>query len=126
MDKIDLKDSLLKKSQIDGVCKCAIPGCNIIGEQYLIASHILPWQKSTAQEKVDPNNGLLLCPNHDLLFDIRAFSFDSDGRIMISDKLNDQNINAFGLNRDIVLDLSEQKSKYMSKHKNAMINGKWE
>lgn len=120
------KRFLIKKSQIDGVCKCAIPGCNIIGEQYLIASHILPWQKSTAQEKVDPNNGLLLCPNHDLLFDIRAFSFDSDGRIMISDKLNDQNIKAFGLNRDIVLDLSEQKSKYMSKHKNAMINGKWE
>ena len=36
---------------------------------YLRASHIKPWRKSTDKEKLDGNNGLMLSPHIDMLFD---------------------------------------------------------
>ena len=41
----------------------------------LIASHIKPWRDSTATEKLDGNNGLLLSPHIDKLFDIGYITF---------------------------------------------------
>ncbi|MGG0656916.1 HNH endonuclease [Rummeliibacillus pycnus] len=35
------------------------------------------------------NNGLLLCPNHDELFDKHLISFDINGKIVISQSLNE-------------------------------------
>lgn len=34
----------------------------------LTASHIKPWVESEPKEKLDVNNGFLMCPNHDRLF----------------------------------------------------------
>ena len=39
--------------------------CGVTNEHSLVASHIKPWSKSNNQERLDVNNGLLLCPNHD-------------------------------------------------------------
>ncbi len=47
--------------------KCRV--CGMDDEKLLIASHIKPWAISNDKEKLDDNNGLLLCPNHDALFD---------------------------------------------------------
>lgn len=43
--------------------------CGVSDEHFLIDSHIKPWSQSNNQEWLDVNNGLLLCPNHDALFD---------------------------------------------------------
>lgn len=45
---------------------CALCGIN---NEHSIASHIKPWSVSTPKERLDVDNGLLLCPNHDYLFD---------------------------------------------------------
>jgi predicted restriction endonuclease len=58
--------------------------CSVANKELLFASHIKPWEKSTSEEKTNLNNGLLLCPNHDKLFDKGFISFDSNGSILIS------------------------------------------
>jgi hypothetical protein len=54
----------------------------------LVASHIKPFIVSNDREAYDPNNGLLLSRNMDILFDQGYISFDDDGNIMYSPQLN--------------------------------------
>lgn len=75
--------------------KCCL--CDIDQDYLLRASHIIPVAKIikdvslTPREKADlistPENGLLLCANHDVLFDGGYISFDEMGMIAISDEL---------------------------------------
>jgi len=51
----------------------------------LIASHIKPWRDSTNSERLDGNNGLLLSPHADQLFDAGRISFGSDGQVLTRD-----------------------------------------
>ena len=69
-------------------CKCKI--CGLSDDNFLITSHIKPWSASSDKEKKDPYNCFLLCPNHDALFDKGYISFDSSGKIILSDLLNEQ------------------------------------
>ena len=59
--------------------KCCL--CGLDNRYLLMASHIKPWRDSTEKEKVSVHNGLLLCPNHDKLFDSGFISFEDDERI---------------------------------------------
>ena len=72
--------------------KCCL--CGVTNEKLLIASHIKPWSRCEPSEKLDLENGLLLCPNHDKLFDLGYISFQEDGQITISDKLDETNMAA--------------------------------
>ena len=58
--------------------------------RFLRASHIKPWAESDNTERVDRNNGLLLTPSADLLFDHGWISFRDDGRLMVSRDLPDE------------------------------------
>jgi len=65
-------------------------GCRLTGvtdRRFLRASHIKPWSKSDSREKLDGNNGLLLAPHIDHLFDKGFISFEDDGRLLTSDAL---------------------------------------
>lgn len=65
-------------------------GCRLTGIEdlrFLRASHIKPWAESTHSERVDGENGLLLTPHADLLFDRGWISFSSSGRLLISSNL---------------------------------------
>ena len=68
--------------------KCLL--CGITNREMLIASHIKDAAKCDIYEKADFNNGLLLCANHDKLFDRFLISFNFyDGKIKISKSLTD-------------------------------------
>ncbi len=56
----------------------------------LIASHIKPHAVSTKKEQADPNNGLMLSPLYDKLFDKGYISFKENGELIISDWLSPQ------------------------------------
>ena len=103
------KDHLLQRE-----CKCAI--CGITDKNFLIASHIKPWSKSTHAERLDVNNGLLLCPNHDALFDKGYISFDDNGQIVISSKLNETTKKYMNINPSIKIKMSKEMKKYMKYH----------
>lgn len=61
--------------------------CHVTGvtnPQYRIASRIKPWSKSSNHERLDGQNGLLLTPHIDYLFDKGFISFNGDGMLLIS------------------------------------------
>lgn len=65
--------------------KCQI--CQEDFEKVLIASHIKPWAKcENISEKLDVNNGLLLCSNHDKLFDQGYITYDLQNKKFIYNK----------------------------------------
>jgi hypothetical protein len=75
--------------------KCPVTGCNI--QEILISSHIVSWSESDDQERLDPENGILLSPNVDALFDRHLISFSDEGNIIISRKLNKELLKQLGL-----------------------------
>jgi len=83
-------------------------GCRLTGIRdlrFLRASHIKPWSKCTsAQERTDGENGLLLAPHADLLFDRGWISFEDDGRLLIANGLPK------GIGKDLGLNLVIGKS----------------
>ncbi|CVD66086.1 HNH endonuclease [Serratia marcescens] len=63
------------------------PACPVTGvsmPQLLIASHIKPWRECNNKERLDPNNGIMLAPHVDALFDKGYISFSDDGRLLIA------------------------------------------
>lgn len=66
----------------------ACPICGIDIPRMLIASHIKPFRDCAhIFEALDHNNGLLLCRNHDYLFDQGYISFNDDGKMLVSEAL---------------------------------------
>lgn len=52
--------------------------------EHLIGSHCKPWRDSSNEERLDGENGLLLTPSIDHLFDRGFISFDNDGTLLIA------------------------------------------
>ena len=66
------------------------PACRITGlreDRHLRASHIKPWSASSNAERLDGNNGLMLSPHVDHLFDRGYISFTDSGQIITSKSL---------------------------------------
>lgn len=61
---------------------CRVTGVN--QEEHLVASHSKPWRDSDNEERLDGENGLLLTPNIDHLFDRGFISFEDRGQLIIS------------------------------------------
>ena len=86
----------------------------------LIASHIVPWSKSTGDEKTDSDNGLLLAVNWDAVFDKGLISFDDQGKVVFSDDLDEETSNQLGLSRNVTLRegvLTSGRKKYLQRHR---------
>lgn len=108
------RDSLLKRDK-----KCVICGLDI--ESLLVASHIKPWSKANDYEKQDENNGLLLCANHDALFDKGYISFDDNGKIYISKLIDKDSYKILNINDDISIKINENQKEYMKYHKKNIL-----
>lgn len=86
-------------------------------EPLLVASHIKPWKDSTDDERFDVYNGLLLTPNLDKLFDKGLITFDTNGKILISSMLNQEQIELLGISPQIKLSrLENGHIKYLAYH----------
>lgn len=84
--------------------QCCI--CGIDLPHMLIASHIKPFRDcGYLVEAMDSNNGLLLCRNHDYLFDQGYISFDNQGNILLSNDIKKE-AHKFGLTNDFQLNAS--------------------
>ncbi|MCF0105453.1 MAG: HNH endonuclease, partial [Holdemanella sp.] len=95
------------------------PICKINMEYMLIASHIRPFRDcSHIYEAFDNNNGLLLCKNHDALFDEGYISFDEEGKIILSPYLEHEE--RYQLNKVILPKKYQTKNRmaYIAYHRN--------
>lgn len=95
--------------------KCCL--CEIQSPGLLTASHIKPWSECLPSEKLDADNGFLLCPNHDSLFDAGYISFKDDGSIMISDKLNKNDATVMNISSNMMIEVKEGNMKYLKYHR---------
>lgn len=85
------KLQLVKSRRGQGIYRQNLEGfekaCRITGvanRRHLRASHIKPWRASTTFEKLDGNNGLLLSPHIDHLFDQGFITFADEGAMLVS------------------------------------------
>ena len=116
LTKIRINQGAIRKNALKKYnSRCAI--CNMNAEELLIASHIKAWTDSTESEKGDVDNILLLCPNHDALFDKHYISFDAFGQIIISPQINSENQKLLNINTDMHIELSDKMKDYMDYHR---------
>ena len=100
--------------------KCLL--CNIDIQELLIASHIKPWAQSNDNERLDVNNGLLLCPIHDKLFDLGYITFDELGNIEISERIQTSMYNDLKLSRQENIIVNNEMKSYLFWHKKIYSN----
>lgn len=62
--------------------RCRVTG--VKAAEFLRASHAKPWRDASNEERLDGENGLLLTPDVDLLFDRGFISFENNGDVLVS------------------------------------------
>ena len=95
--------------------ECPVTGCNI--SRILISSHIVPWSECNDEERLDVENGILLSPNVDSLFDKHLISFKDTGEMIISSKLTIEDLERLGVSVQTVIPISEGMKPYLEKHR---------
>lgn len=97
--------------------KCSVVGCG--PQAVLVASHIVAWRAcQTNKERLDVDNGLLLTPNLDKLFDRQLISFQDDGQLVVSLALDRNDARALGLRPDMRLaNVPSGILKYLERHR---------
>lgn len=102
-------------------------GCRLTGidsPYLLVASHIKPWRScANSAERLDGNNGLMLTPHVDLLFDRGLISFSNSGDLLVSKKMNPADMRRLGLNEQAFIPraFSENQCHYLSYHRSSVF-----
>ena len=100
--------------------QCAVTKFNKL--EILIASHIIPWSKSTDTERLDVHNGILLSPTYDALFDRHLISFDHQGKIILSDSIEFLSFEKIGVTgKEKIQKLSHYNFDYLDKHREMLV-----
>lgn len=95
-------------------------------ESLLIASHIKPWAVSNPHERIDPNNGFILSPLYDKLFDRGYITFSDDKRVSISNWLSRQVKERIGVKENQFfqfLPMNESRANYLKYHRSTVFKG---
>lgn len=96
--------------------KCAVTGFDKLN--VLIASHILPWAAADDNQRHDVNNGILLSPTYDALFDKHLITFENSGKIILSDSIETQAYKKIGITgNEKIQSLSQYNFEYLEKHR---------
>jgi len=97
--------------------KCAVTAFDNLN--ILIASHIRPWSDASDQERLDVDNGLLLSPTYDALFDKHLISFENGGKIILSETIQKEAFQKRGvIGAERIPNLSEFNFHYLDHHRN--------
>src|SRR6202021_3301435 len=73
---------------------CRVTGVDQL--QHLRASHCKPWRDSSNEERLNGENGLLLTPSIDHLFDRGFISFEDRGVLVIPQIAHPPSLNRMG------------------------------
>ena len=98
--------------------KCVL--CNISTESMLVASHIKGWKESNSDEKLDIDNGLLLCKHHDALFDQHLISFAEKGELIVSPTLSSDELTELGISQIPSIQTSTKMEQYLQFHQSKL------
>jgi hypothetical protein len=113
---------LFKERVQDIETRCRITG--VENPVHLVASHCKPWRDSTNEERLNGENGLLLTPSIDHLFDRGFIGFEDDGRLIISPVAHRDSLERMGIDTSRVINVggftSGQKS-FLEFHRTAVL-----
>ncbi|NNK09927.1 MAG: HNH endonuclease [Flavobacteriaceae bacterium] len=100
--------------------KCAASGYR--NTEILIASHIHPWSKANDDERLDVDNGILLSPDYDALFDKHLISFENTGKIILGDRIASSDYIKLGINgSEKIKNISQGNVFYLERHRELLV-----
>ncbi|MGH8218327.1 MAG: HNH endonuclease [Steroidobacteraceae bacterium] len=92
--------------------------------EHLIASHIQPWRDSSNEERLDGENGLLLTPTVDHLFDKGFISFENTGQLIASPVADPVSLKRMGIDHDAKVNVgvfSQGQRQYLEHHRENVL-----
>lgn len=101
--------------------------CRITGvdrPEHLRASHCKPWRDSSNEERLDGENGLMLTPSIDHLFDRGFISFRDNGRLLVSPVAHKPSLDKMGVPVDRDFDSGRFRagqSAFLEYHRDAVF-----
>jgi putative restriction endonuclease len=102
--------------------KCRITG--VENPVHLVASHCKPWRDATNDERLDGENGLLLTPNIDHLFDRGFIGFEGNGDLIISPVAHRSSLQRMGIETSGVVNVGSFTSgqkEFLDFHRNSVL-----
>lgn len=101
--------------------KCAVTGFNNLN--LLVASNIEPWPEDDQPERQDIDNGILLSPIYDTLFEQHLISFKDSGKIILSNKIEKPAFQQLGVSgKESIKGLNDYNKIYLDKHRSRFEN----
>lgn len=126
LTEVRTKQSLFRRRLIGVEKECRLTGVRDL--RFLRASHIKPWADcTTGDERVDGNNGLLLTPTADHLFDNGWISFENSGRLLRYAELPSDVVNQLALNLRprSVGTFNDAQARYLDHHRGAIFGKRY-
>jgi len=91
---------------------------------HLVASHCKPWRDSSNEERLNGENGLLLTPSIDHLFDRGFIGFDDSGELIISPVAHKPSLQKMGVETTRpfnVGNFTEGQRRFLDYHRNCVL-----
>jgi HNH endonuclease len=101
--------------------------CRITGVEnpvHLVASHCKPWRDSTNDERLNGENGLLLTPSIDHLFDRGFIGFEDNGELIISPVAHRPSLQRMGIDTIKVVNVggfTSGQKQFLDFHRSAVL-----
>ena len=102
--------------------KCRITG--VENPVHLVASHCKPWRDSSNEERLDGENGLLLTPSIDHLFDRGFIGFENNGKLIISPVAHRPSLERMGVETEQIVNVggfSSGQKQFLDFHRNSVF-----
>ena len=102
--------------------KCRITG--VENPVHLVASHCKPWRDSTNEERLNGENGLLLTPSIDHLFDRGFIGFENNGALIISPVAHRPSLQLMGIDTTKVVNVgvfTSGQKQFLDFHRSAVL-----
>lgn len=101
--------------------------CRITGVEnpvHLVASHCKPWRDSNNEERLNGENGLLLTPSIDHLFDRGFIGFEDNGTLIVSPVAHRPSLQRMGIETETVISVggfSSGQKQFLEFHRTSVL-----
>jgi hypothetical protein len=120
--KARIGQGLFRRNVASLECRCRVTGVTYAA--HLFASHIKPWRESTNNERLNGENGLLLTPSIDHLFDRGFISFEDNGELIVSNVAHKESVRRMGVDTEHVVRVgrfSEGQKTFLAHHRRSVF-----